>query len=81
MRLFDRRSSAAYGEVVYLAGSCALQTLERRLGASRMTAFLRLLQTRFRHGVMTGSDVLAALSEVAPSFRLERWLRLAHLSP
>jgi hypothetical protein len=45
-----------------------------------MTAFVRLLQTRFRFGVMRTSDVLDAIREVAPGYDLTRWLRLAHLS-
>jgi Peptidase family M1 domain len=80
MELFERAGPAAVGEVVYLAGSCALQRLERDIGRDRMTALLRLLQTRFRHGVMTRSDVLAAIRQVAPGYRLRRWLRLAHLA-
>lgn len=81
MGVFDRASPAAIGEVVYLAGSCALQTLERRIGRARMTTFLRSLQTRHRHGVMTKSDVLRAIRDAAPRLRLSRWLRDAHLSP
>jgi hypothetical protein len=46
-----------------------------------MTAVLRRLQTRHRHGVMTRSDVLAAVRDVAPRYRLKRWLRIAHLAP
>jgi hypothetical protein len=80
MGLFERARPAAIGEVVYYAGSCALQRLERDIGRDRMTAFLRLLQSRFRHGVMTRSDVLAAIREVAPRYRLRRWLRIAHLA-
>ena len=81
MEVFDRGSPDAIGEVVYLAGSCALQTLERRIGRARMTTFLRLLQTRHRHGVMTKADVLRAIRDAAPRLRLRRWLRDAHLSP
>jgi hypothetical protein len=81
MRLFERAAPAAVGEVVYLAGSCALQRLERDIGRKRMTAVLRGLQTRHRHGVMTRSDVLAAIRREAPRYRLRRWLRLAHLAP
>jgi hypothetical protein len=81
MRLFERANPFALGEVVYLAGSCALQRLERDIGPSRMTALLRLLQSRFRHGVMTKSDVLGAIREVAPRYGLRRWLRIAHLRP
>jgi Peptidase family M1 domain len=81
MELFERGSPAAVGEVVYLAGSCALQRLERDIGRRRMTAVLRGLQTRHRHGVMTRSDVLAAIRREAPRYRLRRWLRLAHLAP
>lgn len=81
MARFGRGSPATIGEVIYLAGSCALQTLERRIGRTRMTTVLRLLQARNRHGVMTKSDVLDAIREVAPSFRLARWLRQSHLSP
>jgi hypothetical protein len=80
MDLFDSAPAVAIGEVVYGAGSCALQTLEGRIGRARMTAVLRLLQRRHRHGVFTKSDVLAAIADVAPRFGLERWLRLAHLS-
>jgi hypothetical protein len=80
MRLFERAGPAAVGEVIYLAGSCALQRLERDIGRDRMTAFFRLLQRRFRHEVMTRSDVLDAIREVAPRYRLRRWLRLAHLA-
>lgn len=80
MELFDRLSPFAVGEVVYLAGSCALQRLERDIGRPRMTSFLRLLQARHRHGVMRKSDVLDAIAEVAPDYDLDRWLRLAHLS-
>jgi peptidase M1-like protein len=81
MELFERGSPAAIGEVVYLAGSCALQRLERDIGRRRMSAVLRGLQTRHRHGVMTRSDVLAAIRREAPRYRLRRWLRLAHLAP
>ena len=45
-----------------------------------MTAFLQLLQTRFRFGVMRTSDVLGAIREVAPGFDVAAWTRLAHLS-
>jgi Peptidase family M1 domain len=79
MQVWDR-TPVAYGEVVYLAGSCALQRLERDLGRSRMTAVLRLLQSRFRFGVMRKSDVLDAIRQVAPRYDLAAWLRLAHLS-
>ena len=80
MALFDRSPKPAIGEVIYSAGSCALQRLERDIGRARMTAFFRLLQTRFRFGVMRTSDVLDAIREVAPSYDLARWQRLAHLS-
>jgi aminopeptidase N len=80
MALFDRSPESAIGEVIYSAGSCALQRLERDIGRARMTAFFRLLQTRFRFGVMRTSDVLDAIREVAPSYDLARWQRLAHLS-
>jgi hypothetical protein len=79
MRVFEQATPFAIGEVVYLAGSCALQRLERDIGRARMTAFLLLLQSRFRHGVMTRSDVLAAIREAAPGYRVRRWLRVAHL--
>jgi aminopeptidase N len=80
MGLFDRASPTAIGEVIYSAGSCALQRLERDVGRTRMTAILRRLQTRFRFGVMRTSDVLDAIREVAPGYDLARWRRLAHLS-
>jgi aminopeptidase N len=78
--LFERSPESAIGEVIYAAGSCALQRLERDIGRARMTAFFQLLQTRFRFGVMRTSDVLDAIREVAPSYDLARWQRLAHLS-
>jgi hypothetical protein len=81
MAVFERGPPFAIGEVVYAAGSCALQRLERDIGRVRMTAVLRRLQTRFRHGVMRKADVLAAIAEIAPAFDLRGWLRLAHLSP
>jgi hypothetical protein len=81
MRLFERGSPDAIGEVVYYAGSCALQRLERDIGRARMTAVLRGLQSLRRHGVMTRSDVLTAIRREAPGYRLRRWLRLAHLAP
>jgi hypothetical protein len=80
MGLFERRAPAAVGDVIYLAGSCALQTLERGIGRSRMTALLRLLQSRNRYDVITKADVLGAIREVAPAFDLERWLAVCHLS-
>jgi aminopeptidase N len=80
MRLFDRVSPSAIGEVVYGAGSCALHRLERDLGSARMTSILRRLQTRFRFGVIRTSDVLDAIREVAPGYDLAGWVRLAHLS-
>ena len=81
MAVFEQASPFAIAEVVYAAGSCALQRLERDIGRARMTAVLRLLQRRFRHGVMRKADVLAAIAEVAPEFDLQGWMRLAHLSP
>jgi hypothetical protein len=82
MRAFEGMASQfAITEVVYGAGSCALQRLERDIGRARMTAFLRLLQRRFRHGVMTKSDVFAAIRDVAPRYSLRRWRGLAHLRP
>jgi hypothetical protein len=78
MGLFDHRPEA-YVEVVYAAGSCALQTLEHDIGRARMTQVLRMLQLRFRFGVMRESDVLAAVQEVVPGFDLTAWERLAHL--
>jgi Peptidase family M1 domain len=79
MALFESAPGITIGEVVYGAGSCALQTLERRIGRARMTAFLRVLQRRHRHGVMTKTDVLQAIRDVAPRFALGRWRRVAHL--
>jgi hypothetical protein len=80
MAVFDRASPLAIGEVIYSAGSCALQRLERDIGRTRMTAFLRLLQSRFRFGVMRTSDVLEAIHDAAPRYGVRRWARLAHLS-
>lgn len=79
MQVWDR-SPIAYTEVVYLAGSCALQRLESDLGRPSMTAVLRLLQSRFRFGVMRKSDVLGAIHEVAPAYDVAAWMKLAHLS-
>src|SRR5918998_868671 len=80
MELFERSAPVASAEIVYLAGSCALQRLQRDIGRNRMTAVLRRLQTRHRHGVMTRPDVLAAIRREAPRYPLRRWLRLAHLA-
>ena len=63
MKLFNRRT-IAYGDVVYGAGPCALETLEGKIGRARMTAFFRLLQ---------------AIRDVAPRFDVAAWERLAHL--
>jgi hypothetical protein len=78
--LFERFPEAAIGDVIYAAGSCALQRLERDIGRAPMTAFFQLLQTRFRFGVMRTSDVLDAIRVVAPRYDVARWQRLAHLS-
>ena len=80
MALFERLPEPAIGDIIYAAGSCVLQRLERDIGRARMTAFLQLLQTRFRFGVMRTSDVLDAIREVAPGFDVAAWTRLAHLS-
>jgi aminopeptidase N len=79
MRYYDRRVFA-YSLVVYDTGACVLRALERRIGRARMTAFLRLLVSRHRHGVVTKADVLAALAETVPGFDMKRFLRLSHLS-
>jgi Peptidase family M1 domain len=79
MAVFDR-SPFAFGAVVYEGGACALERLERDIGRTRMTAFLRLLQSRFRFGVMRTADVLDAIHEAAPRYSVPRWARLAHLS-
>ena len=70
----------AYQLVVYDTGACVLRWLERRIGRARMTAFLRLLVSRHRHGVLTKPDLMAALAETAPGLGLKRFRRLAHVS-
>jgi aminopeptidase N len=80
MARFERSPEAAIGDVIYAAGSCVLQRLERDIGRAPMTAFFQLLQRRFRFGVMRTSDVLDAIRVVAPRYDLARWQRLAHLS-
>jgi Peptidase family M1 domain len=78
MRSF--RSAIGYELVVYYAGSCALRSLERSLGRSRMRTLLRTLVARHRHGVMTKQDVYAAIAQVAPAgFDMRGFLRRAHL--
>ena len=79
MRFYGPRD-VAYVRVVYDTGACVLRWLEREIGPARMTAFLRLLVSRNRHGVMTKADVLAALAETVPGFDMQRFLRIAHLS-
>jgi len=79
MGVFDSHPTA-YVEVVYAAGSCALQSLEHDIGRPRMTQVVRLLQSRFRFGVMRESDVIAAIREVVPRYDLAGWERRAHLS-
>ena len=80
MRFFAPRPTA-YTLVVYDTGACVLRWLERRIGPARMTAFLRLVVSRHRHGLMTKADLLAALAEAAPGLDMRRFLRLAHVSP
>jgi len=70
----------AYPAVVYLGGACALERLESDIGRTRMTAFFRLLQQRFRFGVMRTSDVVDAIRTVAPAYDVTDWMRLVHLS-
>ena len=77
---YFRSRQPAYGAVAYDTGACVLRWLERRIGAQRMTAFLQLLVSRHRHGVMTKADFLAALTETVPGFDMDRFLRVAHLS-
>jgi hypothetical protein len=45
-----------------------------------MTQVVRLLQSRFRFGVMRESDVIAAIREVVPRYDLAGWERRAHLT-
>jgi hypothetical protein len=80
MELWDR-APIAYGWVVYVGGACALKTLERDIGRQRATALFRLLQARFRFGIMRTSDVIDAIREVAPGYDVADWERRAHLSP
>ena len=77
---FWARRDRAYQLVVYDTGACVLRWLERRIGRRRMTAFLRLLVSRHRHGVVTEADVLAALEEAAPGLDMKRFRRAAHIS-
>jgi hypothetical protein len=75
-----RGRELAYIRVVYDAGACVWRWLERRIGSRRMTAFLRLMVSRHRHGLMTKADLLAALAEAAPGLSIRRFRRVAHLS-
>jgi aminopeptidase N len=74
-----RNRELAYVRVVYDAGACVWRWLERRIGSRRMTAFLRLLVSRHRHGLMTKADLLAALAEAAPGLNMRRFRRVAHI--
>jgi hypothetical protein len=78
MELWDH-APAAYGWAVYVGGACALKTLERDIGSQRATALFRLLQSRFRFGIMRTSDVIDAIREVAPGYDVADWQRRAHL--
>jgi hypothetical protein len=73
------RAPVAYGWVVYVGGACALRTLEREIGRPRATALFRLLQTRFRFGIMRTSDVIDAIREVAPGYDVADWERRVHI--
>jgi hypothetical protein len=79
MEVWDR-APIAYGWVAYVGGACALKTLERDIGRQRATAVFRLLQTRFRFGIMRTSDVIDAIREVAPGYDVADWQRRVHLS-
>jgi hypothetical protein len=79
MAVWDR-SPAAYPDVVYLGGACALERLEKDIGRTRMTTFFRLLQSRFRFRVMRTSDVVDAIRAIAPEYDVAAWMQLAHLS-
>ena len=77
---FWARRDQAYQLVVYDTGACVLRWLERRIGRARMTAFLRLVVSRHRHGVVTEPELLAALAEAVPGVDLKRFMHLAHIS-
>ena len=70
----------AYQLVVYDTGACVLRWLERRIGRRRMTAFLRLLVSRHRHGVVTEADAAGGPRRGRAGPRLKRFLRFAHVS-
>jgi hypothetical protein len=78
MSVWDR-APIAYGWVVYTGGACALRTLERDIGRQRATTFFRLLQTRFRFGIMRTSDVIDAIREVAPGYDVAGWEKRVHI--
>jgi aminopeptidase N len=52
--------------VVYGGGSCALSTLERRLGRARFDRMLRGVVRDHRDGILTTAGFAAAVRAAAP---------------
>ena len=63
---FERAPRSAYRRVVYLGGSCALSTLERRLGRARFDRMLRGVVREHRDGILTTAGFVAAVRAAAP---------------
>jgi hypothetical protein len=76
MGTLERRNRTTHRRIsrdtLYIEGPCALLNLQRRIGRTRMDAFLRGLVTQHRGGVLTGAqlrDALAALPSGAAALR------------
>jgi hypothetical protein len=77
---WDPVGAGPYYRTVYLGGACALRSLERDLGPSRMTAFLRSYLEAHRYGVTTTADFVAALRAAAPTgYDADAFLRRAEI--
>ena len=77
MGTLERRPGRAVRDTLYIEGPCALFNLQRRIGADRMTAFLRGLVDRHRDGVLTTAELRAALERLPTGPRAVRELRLS----
>lgn len=80
MGTLERRNARGSGRVstdtLYIEGPCALMNLQRRIGADRMTAFLRGLVRDHRRGVLTGAQLAAAIGKLPTGDRTLKELRI-----
>src|SRR4051812_3620219 len=80
MRHWGAAGPNAYYRGVYLGGTCALRSLERDLGSSAMTAFLRSYVDAHRWSEVTTADFVRALRAAAPhGYDVDAFLRRARI--